>query len=98
MQCGTPVIASDKTSLPEIVADAGLLVDPFDETKIAEALMRLISKPGDRADFRARGLERAREFNWKKTAQMTLRAYERAVLTRQSSKLEFHQTAATNLL
>lgn len=98
MQCGTPVIASDNTSLPEIVADAGVLVDPFDETKIAEALIRLVSKPEDRAHFRARGLERAREFNWKKTAQTTLNAYERAALTRQSSKREFHQTAATNLL
>ena len=85
MQCGTPVIAGNKTSLPEIVADAAVLVDPFNETKIAEALIRLISKPNERADFRARGLQRAREFNWKKTAQLTLKAYERAVLTERSA-------------
>lgn len=82
MRCGTPVIAADRTSLPELVGDAGLLVDPFDEAKIAAALIRLIDRPGERADLRARGLKRAQVFTWKRTAEITLQAYQRAAFTR----------------
>jgi glycosyltransferase involved in cell wall biosynthesis len=86
MQCGTPVIAGDRTSLPEIVGDAGVLVDPFDETKIAEALMRMIRDPSGRAELRERSFQRARRFTWTKTARLTLEAYERASVMRRSSK------------
>ena len=80
MQCGTPVVAGNRTSLPEVVGDAGVLVDPFDEKEIAEALTRMIDKPEARTEFRARGLEWAETFSWKRTAQLTLEAYERAAL------------------
>jgi glycosyltransferase involved in cell wall biosynthesis len=78
MQCGAPVIAGNRTSLPEVVDGAGLLVDPFNEKEIAQALARVIEKPDYRDELRVKGLERAKTFNWKTTAQLTLLAYQRA--------------------
>ncbi|MDT4954145.1 MAG: hypothetical protein QOJ02_2283 [Acidobacteriota bacterium] len=79
MQCGAPVIAGNKTSLPEVVGDAGLLVDPFDEDALAQALARLIDDSDLRARLRLKGLERARNFSWRETARLTIKAYEQAV-------------------
>jgi glycosyltransferase involved in cell wall biosynthesis len=79
MQCGAPVIAGNKTSLPEVVGDAGLLVDPFDEDALAQALARLIDDSDLRACLRLKGLERARNFSWRETARLTIKAYEQAV-------------------
>ena len=87
MQCGAPVIAGDRTSLPEVLADAGLLVDPFAEQEIAAALLRMIDDPATRADFRAKGIERAQSFSWKRTAQLTLQAYERAAFKGRSDRV-----------
>jgi glycosyltransferase involved in cell wall biosynthesis len=78
MQCGAPVIAGNRTSLPEVIQDAGLLVDPFDKDDLAWAIARLIDDPTLRAQLRAKGLERARQFSWRETARLTLEAYERA--------------------
>jgi glycosyltransferase involved in cell wall biosynthesis len=82
MQCGTPVIAGDRTSLPEVVGEAGLLVDPFDEGAMAAAIGRVIDDAALRASMRRKGLERARLFDWHKTARLTLEVYERAVRER----------------
>jgi glycosyltransferase involved in cell wall biosynthesis len=79
MQCGAPVLAGDRTSLPEVLGDAGLLVNPFDERAIAEGLARLIDDGDLRADLRRKGLERARLFDWHETARLTLKAYEQAI-------------------
>jgi glycosyltransferase involved in cell wall biosynthesis len=78
MKCGSPVIAGNRTSLPEVVGDAGLLVDPFDERALAESLARVIDDADLRASLRVKGLERARLFDWRETARLTLRIYERA--------------------
>lgn len=78
MQCGAPVITGDQTSLPEVVGEAGLMVNPFDESAIASAIARLIDDAPLRASLRARGLKRAALFNWHETARLTLQAYERA--------------------
>jgi len=82
MQCGTPVIAGNRTSLPEVAGDAALLVDPFDETVIADALRNFIENPDRRNDLRVKGIERAKRFNWQQTARLTLQAYERGRLKR----------------
>lgn len=79
MKCGTPVITGNRTSLPEVVGDAGLLVDPFDKDAIAGALGRLIDDARLRQTLRERGLQRAERFDWRETARLTLKAYERAV-------------------
>ena len=68
MACGTPVVASRATSLPELVGDAGLLCRPGDEDAFAGALARLLREPALRAQLRERGLARAREFTWDRTA------------------------------
>ena len=78
MQCGAPVIAGNRTSLPEVVEDAGVLVDPFSEPEIAQALAKVIEDPGYREELRVKGIERAKTFNWRSTARLTLQAYERA--------------------
>jgi glycosyltransferase involved in cell wall biosynthesis len=78
MQCGAPVIAGNRASLPEVVGSAGLLVDPFERSELASAINRLIEDESLRRELRARGLERARAFNWRETARLTLMVYERA--------------------
>ncbi|HYP52293.1 MAG TPA: glycosyltransferase family 1 protein, partial [Pyrinomonadaceae bacterium] len=78
MACGTPVVAGDRTSLPEVVGDAGLLVDPFDESAIGAGLERLLDDSELRASLRVKGLERARLFDWRETARLTLAAYAKA--------------------
>ena len=60
MKCGAPVIVGNKTSLPEVVGDAGVLVDPFDVDDIAAAIEKVISDSNLRAQLRVKGLERAR--------------------------------------
>jgi glycosyltransferase involved in cell wall biosynthesis len=74
MACGTPVIASNRTSLPEVVGDAGLLVDPEPEA-LAAAIGLLIGDAGLRLALRERGLERAAAFSWTRTATETLPVY-----------------------
>jgi glycosyltransferase involved in cell wall biosynthesis len=76
MACGTPVVASSTTSLPEVVGDAGLLVNPHDAEGWAQAIGRLLDDESLRRDLRQRGLERAHQFTWSRTAQETLRVYE----------------------
>ncbi len=75
MQCGTPVVTSDSTSLPEVVGDAGLLVPPTDADALSEALLRLVTDDGLAADLRRRGQSRAALFSWERTAEATVRAY-----------------------
>lgn len=75
MQCGTPVITSDVSSLPEVVGDAGLLVPPTDADALASALLRLLNGDTLAAGLSQRGLERAAGFSWDRTAQLTAAAY-----------------------
>lgn len=77
MRCGAPVLAGDRTSLPEVVGDAGLLVDPFDTAALARALARLVDDAQLRETLRERGLRRARSFDWRDTARMTLQVYQK---------------------
>ncbi len=78
MQCGAAVVAGDRTSLPEVVGDAGLLVNPFDEDAIGAAIASLIDDGELRARLGARGRERAALFSWAETARQTLQVYEQA--------------------
>ena len=79
MACGTPVVTSDVSSLPEVVGDAALLVDPLDVDGLAGAIRRLWDDEALRRDLRARGLARAREFSWERTARLTLEVYAAAM-------------------
>jgi len=76
MACGTPVVCSNVSSLPEVAGDAALLVVPDDAAKIAEAIRRVFVEPGLATALREKGLRRAAKFSWQRTAELTLRAYE----------------------
>jgi glycosyltransferase involved in cell wall biosynthesis len=75
MACGTPVVASNRGSLPEVVGDAGVLVEPTDHEVVGEAVSRVLTDPNLRAEITQRGLERVREFTWHRTAVETLKVY-----------------------
>jgi glycosyltransferase involved in cell wall biosynthesis len=78
MACGTPVVTSNTSSLPEVVGDAGIMVDPYNAAALATALIDVVRDADLRAELRARGLRRAAHFTWSATAERTLRAYEDA--------------------
>ena len=77
MACGTPVLTSKGSAPAEVAEDAALLVDPFSVDDLEEALHRLLSDETLRAELRAHGLERSRQFSWGRTARETLAVYER---------------------
>jgi len=85
MACGTPVVASNTTSIPEVVGDAGLLVDPYKVADIAAALERVLTDDALRAELAARGPRRAADFSWTHTAELTMQTYRRALITRQDA-------------
>ncbi|NPV70661.1 MAG: glycosyltransferase family 4 protein [Firmicutes bacterium] len=76
MACGTPVVASNVSSLPEVVGEAGILVNPLDKDELASAILVLASNEGMRQDLSRKGLEWAAQFSWERTAQETVRVYE----------------------
>jgi glycosyltransferase involved in cell wall biosynthesis len=78
MQCGVPVIVGDRTSLPEVVGDAGVLVDPFDVNALAAAIEKVVSDSNLRAKLSVQGLARAKLFEWRETARQTLAVYQKA--------------------
>lgn len=75
MACGTPVIVSNVSSLPEVVGDAGMLIDPEDVEALAVAMWRVLSDEKLRDEMRTKGLKRAATFSWKRAAQETLQVY-----------------------
>jgi glycosyltransferase involved in cell wall biosynthesis len=77
MRCGTPTITADRTSFPEVVGDAALMVDPFDEQAISAGLLRILSDKQLRDELVAKGFKRAALFDWSKTARQTLAVYEK---------------------
>jgi glycosyltransferase involved in cell wall biosynthesis len=79
MACGTPVLTSNATCLPEIAGNAAVIVDPHSEESIAEGIARLDTSAQLRDALRARGLERAGLFTWENSARHTRAAYERMV-------------------
>lgn len=79
MACGTPVIAARASSLPEVVGEAGMLVDPDDEEGWAEGIRALLRDTALREALRARGLARARRFTWEATAAATVDLYNKIV-------------------
>ena len=75
MACGTPVVASKTSSIPEVVGQAGLLVPPTDHEQLAEAIIRVVEDRALRERLSRAGLERAREFTWERAARQTLEVY-----------------------
>lgn len=80
MACGTPVVSSNASCLPEVAEGAALMVDPEDVTQLADALERAVEDAPLRADLRQNGLERAAAYTWRAAAELLLAAYYRAGL------------------
>jgi glycosyltransferase involved in cell wall biosynthesis len=79
MACGAPVITSDGSALKEVAGDAAVLVNPESVGDITDALVRVAENEGERAELSKRGLARAAQFSWTKTAELTLDAYRQAI-------------------
>ena len=79
MSCGTPVVTSDRSSLPELIQDCGLIVDPDSVDSIAGALNKICSDDECYGDLSVRGIQRARHFSWLTTAKKTVEVYIRTV-------------------
>jgi len=79
MACGTPVVAADATSIPEISGDAAILVNPRDPIQVAAALDMLLSSADLREEMIARGIEKAASYSWSETARQTREIYEQVV-------------------
>ena len=79
MACGTAVLTSNSTSLPEVVGDAALLVDPRDEVDLAEGLERMMCDPEERERRSQLGLRRAAQFSWARVAAQTMAVYAEAI-------------------
>jgi glycosyltransferase involved in cell wall biosynthesis len=79
MACGLPVVAARTSSLPEVGGDAAVYVDPLDEQNICEEVVRVSEDEALRRTLIERGLDRARQFTWRRTAEETLKVYEEAL-------------------
>jgi len=79
MACGTPVVCSNTSSLPEVVAEATVTVDPCDVEALAAAMHRVLADEDLQQDLSRRGLERAAGFTWERTARRTLEVYRELV-------------------
>ena len=76
MACGCPAVVSDATSLPEVVGNGGVLVDPQDVEGWVQAITAILKDDSLRDDLRQRGLERAAMFDWARTAEETIQVYQ----------------------
>lgn len=76
MACGCPVIASNRTSVPEIVGGAGLLIVPYNVDDISSAIREVLSNESLRKELSKKGIERSSQFSWRKAAEETMKVYE----------------------
>ena len=80
MACATPVITSNVSSMPEVVGDAGITINPYDVDELAKAMYQVLSDENLRSNLRTAGLKRCKTFTWEKTALETLRVYTEVIL------------------
>jgi glycosyltransferase involved in cell wall biosynthesis len=76
MNCGTPVITSNRSSIPEIVGSAAVMIDPEDPAALAEMIVSLLRRPEEREKMSRLGLEQAGRFTWEEAARKTLAVYQ----------------------
>jgi glycosyltransferase involved in cell wall biosynthesis len=82
MSCGCPTITSNLSSLPEVIGDAGIMIDPYNVEQIAEELKRVLEDHGLAEDMLVRGLSRANLFSWERCAHETMAAFDFAISQR----------------
>jgi glycosyltransferase involved in cell wall biosynthesis len=81
MQCGTPVITSNTSSLPEVVGDAGIMVSPSDEDALCQAMLDMYRQPALRADLATKSVVRSSYFSWERYTNDVVKAYLAALST-----------------
>jgi glycosyltransferase involved in cell wall biosynthesis len=79
MACGCPVITSNTSSLPEVVGEAGIMIDPNDINSLTESMYTVLTDKGLKEELSKKSLERAKMFSWKKTAAETWKIYEQVL-------------------
>lgn len=79
MQCGTPVVTSNVSSIPEIVGDAALLINPYSVEQISDSILTLLADGDEWQKRSLMGMEKAKEYSWHKTAEKTLEVYKKVV-------------------
>ncbi len=77
MACGCPVVTADTSSLPEVVGEAGIMVNPYDTRSLVQAMRRVLTDDKLRDNMVRKGLEQSRKFSWEKAAELTLEVYNK---------------------
>ena len=77
MACGLPVVASNETVIPEVVGDGGVLMDVGDTEGMANSCLEIIKDENKKEYWRARGLDRAKAFNWDDAARKVMTVYDK---------------------
>jgi glycosyltransferase involved in cell wall biosynthesis len=85
MAQGCPVIASNVSSLPEVVGDAAVLVDPFNTTEIAEAMIKVLADDELKREMSVKGINRAKLFSWDRTAEQYVKVFDRVLMDKQAN-------------
>jgi len=80
MQCGVPVITSNTSSLPEVVGNAGIMVDPYDLAALTQSMLDLYRNESLQKEYGIKALERSKTFTWHQTANLTVAAYKKSIL------------------
>ncbi|MGD2159053.1 MAG: glycosyltransferase family 1 protein, partial [Anaerolineales bacterium] len=76
MACGTPVVSSNAASLPEVIGNAGILINPNEPTALQEAIASVLMNPVLANELKTKGINNVRRFSWQSTAQLTLNTYQ----------------------
>jgi len=79
MQCGVPVITSNTSSLPEVVGDAGIMVEPDDESGLSQAILDVYSSPSIRDEMKKKSLLQSKKFSWERCSEKTIDVYKKAI-------------------
>lgn len=82
MQCGVPIITSNTSSLPEVVGNAGIMVEPKDGDELCHKILEVYNTPSLRETMSLKSLEQSKQFSWEKCTQETIAAYETAIAKR----------------
>ncbi len=84
MACGCPVVTSNTSSLPEVVGEAGIMVNPYDTHSLVQAMRRVLTDDKLRDSMVRKGLEQSKKFSWEKTAELTRQVYNKVALGEQA--------------
>ncbi|GAH72875.1 unnamed protein product, partial [marine sediment metagenome] len=77
MACGCPVVTSNTSSLPEVVGEAGIMVNPYDTRSLVQAMRQVLTDSELRDSMVRKGLEQSKKFSWESTAKLTLQVYNK---------------------